>query len=358
MPLNPNGKVDKPALPFPDTAQLTAGSRQNLRGEDGEIILSSTENLVREIWLSIIPHAPHDLRLNDNFFDIGGHSILATRVVFEIRKRFAVDISLGILFREPTISGLAREIDDLRSGALDVTSRPDSAPLVQSTSTYLLDAKDLLGNLPATYPSASPSAGGLDSLNIFLTGSTGFLGAFLIRDLLSRTAVNIRIVAHVRAASPAIAFQRLKSSCEAYGVWSEKWLFRLEVVTGSLEEDMLGIPREKWKELSQSIDIVIHNGAMVNVAPARVLTSRCTGCIPMCSYEVRMLPALCQLWASVTSANLSDSFLSPPLLFLTQNITSGYPIVFLHAEVLGYLNPMISKDPGRRCQRDTAKRNG
>jgi L-aminoadipate-semialdehyde dehydrogenase len=114
MPLNPNGKVDKPALPFPDTAQLAAASRQSRKETTADSSLSPTEHTVRDIWLNVIPHGPRDLEITDNFFDVGGHSILATRVVFEIRKRFVIDLPLGILFRQPTISGLSHEIDLLR----------------------------------------------------------------------------------------------------------------------------------------------------------------------------------------------------------------------------------------------------
>ena len=105
MPLNPNGKVDKPALPFPDTAQLAAASRQARKGGEAQA-LSPTQQMVREIWLSIIPHASRDLGLTDNFFDVGGHSILATRVVFEIRKKFAIDLPLGSNTSNTRTSGL------------------------------------------------------------------------------------------------------------------------------------------------------------------------------------------------------------------------------------------------------------
>ena len=262
MPLNPNGKVDKPALPFPDTAQLAAASRQSRKGGEGQA-LSPTQKMVRDIWLSIIPHSPRDLELTDNFFDVGGHSILATRVVFEIRKRFAINLPLGILFRQPTVAGLSREIDLLRGEDMDMTSRPAESPAASIIPEYLADALDLLKDLPQSYLSAKPP-GKTSPITVFLTGATGFLGAFLVRDLLSRKASQIRIVAHVRANSATKGMERLKVTCEAYGVWQDDWLPRLEIVTGSLEQERLGLSIEKWTELSSNIDVIIHNGAMVN----------------------------------------------------------------------------------------------
>src|SRR5947207_2066578 len=249
MPLNPNGKVDKPALPFPDTAQLAAASRQSRNDNiaNGNI-LSSTEQTVRDIWINVISHAPQDIDVADNFFDVGGHSILATRVVFEIRKRFAIDLPLGILFRQPTISGLSREIDILRGGSFDVTSRPASSH-GSLPSDYSTDAVSLMTRLPNQYTRRGRFCKE-DSITVMLTGATGFLGAFLIRDLLSRTLQKIRIIAHVRAKSSEEGLQRIKNTCEAYIVWKDDWPSRIEVVTGSLESDRLGLSKDKWDELS------------------------------------------------------------------------------------------------------------
>ena len=269
MPLNPNGKVDKPALPFPDTAQLAAASRQARKGGEAQA-LSPTQQMVREIWLSIIPHASRDLGLTDNFFDVGGHSILATRVVFEIRKKFAIDLPLGILFREPTVGGLSREIDLLRGEDLGISSQAASTSATDLTPEYLADSIDLIKGLPESFLSAEPPRKN-DPITVFLTGATGFLGAFLVKDLLSRKETQIRIVAHVRAGSTAKGMERLQATCKAYGVWQDDWSSRLEIVTGSLEQDLLGLSIEKWEELSSSVDVIIHNGAMVKPEPLKCL---------------------------------------------------------------------------------------
>lgn len=262
MPLNPNGKVDKPALPFPDTAQLAAASRQSRKDDLGKgITLSPTQQTIRDIWLNVIPHVPRDIGITDNFFDVGGHSILATRVVFEIRKRFAIDVPLGILFRQPTITGLSEEIDLLRGGSFDVSTRPPSRH-INPTCEYSSDAVNLMKCLAENYEKPSHLLQ-KDSTTVFLTGATGFLGAFLIRDLLSRPRQTIRIVAHVRAKSVDEGLQRIKNTCAAYGVWQDNWLSRIEVVTGSLESDRLGLSPGKWDEMSKLVDVVIHNGAMV-----------------------------------------------------------------------------------------------
>src|SRR5277367_1109866 len=78
MPLNPNGKIDKPALPFPDTAASVDRRRDSVSSSKG----SSTEDVMRAIWTSILPNPPGVIPLDESFFDLGGHSILATRLIF------------------------------------------------------------------------------------------------------------------------------------------------------------------------------------------------------------------------------------------------------------------------------------
>ena len=123
MPLNPNGKIDKPALPFPDTAQ--AANTEPARGGPAA---SPTEEAIRTIWARILPNAPSPLPLDESFFDLGGHSILATRLIFEIRKAFLVDAPLGLVFDKPTISALADAVERMRNADLGLTGGAPGSP--------------------------------------------------------------------------------------------------------------------------------------------------------------------------------------------------------------------------------------
>ena len=66
MPLNPNGKIDKPALPFPDTAQLAAAEAR----PEGAVGGTPTEEAMRGIWAKILPNAPSPIPFDENFFDL------------------------------------------------------------------------------------------------------------------------------------------------------------------------------------------------------------------------------------------------------------------------------------------------
>lgn len=85
MPLNPNGKIDKPALPFPDTAELSAAAP--FRRSSVLQALSETEQALAQIWASRIPNVTANMIGPDHsFFDLGGHSILARCGLWSLQR--------------------------------------------------------------------------------------------------------------------------------------------------------------------------------------------------------------------------------------------------------------------------------
>jgi L-aminoadipate-semialdehyde dehydrogenase len=288
MPLNPNGKIDKPALPFPDTAQ--AASTAPLPDHT-----SSTEKTMQTIWASILPNVPQPIPVDESFFDLGGHSILATRLIFDIRKTFVVNAPLGLVFDQPTIKGLASAIDTLRNADLGLESNiePSGQPTEKETlAEYGQDYLDLLPQLKQSYP---PLSGNFSErpLTIFLTGATGFLGAFVLHNLLSRQTRVQKVICLVRAPSQDKALIRLKEGSVDRGIWNDDWVTsgRLEVLTGDLSLDLFGLGKIGWDRVAGEADVVLHNGALVNQLTLSQLfltytvVYRCTGYIPMKSFD-------------------------------------------------------------------------
>jgi L-2-aminoadipate reductase len=251
LPLNPNGKVDKPALPFPISEELVSDT-----DEESISRLSTTEIAVLDIFKAILPTTPYKVQITDNFFDLGGHSLLAPSVVRAIQQRFNVDLPLGVFYKTPTASEISREIEHR------LTPVSGSAQVDETSSTYYNDFQTLVDQLDSDYKQATPlSPGG--EIRVFVTGATGFIGAFLIRDLMTRGDGKISTVAHVRAQSEAEGIRRLRENCEGYAVWDNSWLPRIQVVVGSLGPDNVGIPQSTWDDLASTVDVVIHNGARV-----------------------------------------------------------------------------------------------
>ncbi|KAJ6590657.1 alpha-aminoadipate reductase Lys1p [Mycena vulgaris] len=271
MPLNPNGKVDKPALPFPDTVQPATSA-------PGSRTTHTTEDTIRQIWATLLPSAPQPIPADESFFDLGGHSILATRLIFELRKVFVVDAPLGLVFDRPTIAGLVGAIDTLRNADLGfsykqptpvstnllaVPGAPQAGPA--PALEYGGDLEKLVPHLQDTYP-ALPADFGAKALTVFLTGSTGFLGAFVLKDLLSRDARVEKVICLVRAPDAAKGLERLKEGSTDRGVWDDVWVSsgRLEVVTGDLGVEFFGLGKDGWARIADEADVVLHNGALVH----------------------------------------------------------------------------------------------
>jgi L-aminoadipate-semialdehyde dehydrogenase len=264
MPLNPNGKIDKPILPFPDTAQASLTAQATSK--------NATERTMQTIWARILPSVPKPIPGDESFFDLGGHSILATRLIFEIRKVFLVDAPLGLVFEEPTISGLVKAVEAMRDRDLgivtkepfvetkDVNVKPTVAPL-----EYGQDYLTLRDRLERSYPSP-PEDFTSRPITVFLTGATGFLGAFILRDLLSRTGRVKKVISLVRAQTVEQGLARLKEGATDRGIWDDEWVTsqRLEVVVGDLSLESFGLDDDTWKRISEEAGAVLHNGAFVH----------------------------------------------------------------------------------------------
>ncbi len=123
LPLTPNGKIDRLALPAPDLTQSIPKS-------DSGAFFTPIEEILVGIWSEVL--GIRQIGIHDNFFELGGHSLLATQVISRVRKTFGLDIPLQRLFEFPTISELAREIEQTSSQdicAITPVSRDGNLPL-------------------------------------------------------------------------------------------------------------------------------------------------------------------------------------------------------------------------------------
>jgi myxalamid-type nonribosomal peptide synthetase MxaA len=242
MPLTRNGKIDRNAFPEPDMQGQLPGSHP--LPPNGPV-----EEALAEIWAELLKLP--QIGASDNFFEIGGHSLLATQLIYQIRDVFKVDMPVRELFASPTISELARaiEISQLGEG-------------VAQTNAIDFEAE---AELPQEFqPVGPPVAQGGDEepVRLFLTGGTGFLGTFLLAELLTQTDATIYCL--VRAADATAGGHRLIGALKRYGLWQSGWESRIMPVVGDLTKPKLGLTDVDFLALAQTVAAIYHNGALVN----------------------------------------------------------------------------------------------
>jgi amino acid adenylation domain-containing protein/thioester reductase-like protein len=259
LPLTPNGKIDRKSLPSLDA--LTEPD-QLAQGRRFVAPRTETEQAIAAIWQDLLDLP--QVGVTDNFFELGGHSLLATKLVFRIHDVLGADLPLTALFEgEPTIARLASLVT---AGADDESAEDTFLDLAAEARL----ADDIHPTPGAHVHSVRHPQ------HIFLTGATGFVGAFLLAELLRTTQASVFCL--VRAASVAEGRQRISDAMAEYGIWDPALKDRVIPVPGTLSHPRLGLSRPQWQHLAAMTDVIYHCGADVNflrkyhaLKPANVL---------------------------------------------------------------------------------------
>lgn len=244
LPLTPGGKVDRRALPAPNPARPALAEAfvapRNL-----------VERQLAEIWARVL--GIEQVGIHDNFFELGGHSLLTAQLLYPVKDTFQVELPLLCLFQAPTVAGLAQ--------AIAVARRSGPSATIDTVAVTGLQTEAVLD--PTIWPDTIATEPGAEPKHIFLTGVTGFLGAFLLHELLEQTQAQIYCL--VRSASPELGHQKIRSNLERYSLWNETLNSRVIPVLGDLSQPLLGLAEQLFRELASKLDVIYHNGASVNL---------------------------------------------------------------------------------------------
>ncbi|HET6978727.1 MAG TPA: amino acid adenylation domain-containing protein [Pyrinomonadaceae bacterium] len=134
LPLSPNGKLDRRALPEPEWSQPNV--------EEYIAPRTATEEIVAGIWMEVL--GAKQVSVHDNFFEIGGHSLLATQVISRVREAFHVELLLRKVFEKPTLEGLAEIIDSMVQEKQGVSLAPPLRPVERAPGMPLSFAQQRL----------------------------------------------------------------------------------------------------------------------------------------------------------------------------------------------------------------------
>jgi len=246
MPLSANGKIDRKSL-LAINADAPVTTQHSLAA-------TPTEKKLAQVWAELLM-----IELPDsgaNFFDLGGHSLLAIELVFAVQKAFGIELMLVDIFDQPTLAGQARLIDG------DPTDNSQKDILIELEADAEL-APDIIAIPSAPINIANAQAS-------FLTGATGFLGAFLLAELLKQTRADIYCL--IRADNEQGAAERLKQQLSRYELLEHIDFKRVIPVCGDLSSDRLGLSEQRYREIAAQVDVIYHNGALVNfIQPYRTL---------------------------------------------------------------------------------------
>ncbi|MFJ9054985.1 amino acid adenylation domain-containing protein [Streptomyces sp. NPDC102409] len=248
LPLTPNGKTDRRALPAPDHVAPPGGRPPR----------TARERALCEVFATTL--GVPEVGVTDDFFALGGHSLLAVTLARRIDERCGRRLSLRALFAAPTVEGVDRL---LARAAGEEDPAHDAAP--DLAAEVRLPA-DITGTgRPGAGPEVPPARRALrPGARPFLTGASGFLGAFLLRDLIETTDGPVDCL--VRAGDERRAAHRLRANLEHYGLWRPRYAELIHPVPGDLAAPGLGLSPETRAALVRRLGPVLHNGAHVNFA--------------------------------------------------------------------------------------------
>ncbi|MEV7187397.1 thioester reductase domain-containing protein [Kitasatospora sp. NPDC093102] len=246
----PSGRVLKPGE-RPEVAARLAGV---LAGLDEEKQLLHMMDRIATRVAAVLGHDSADAVDPDvPFLDLGVDSLMAVEMRNQISDFCGVSLRPTLVFEHPTLAVLADHLLAKVLAAVSTTPGADEDAVDFAAEVVL--AADIS-------PADEVIRVAHDPRDVLLTGATGFLGAYLLRDLLRTTRATVHCL--VRGADEADAWARLRKNLEWYEFWDGIDTDRLSVVVGDLARPLLGLAPERFDALARSVDSVYHAAATVN----------------------------------------------------------------------------------------------
>ncbi|MFY2559099.1 amino acid adenylation domain-containing protein [Corallococcus terminator] len=250
LPMTVNGKVDRAALPRVEPATNT-----QVRALIDAAQVDPLEAGVSAIWAELL--GVEGTSRDDDFLRLGGNSLLLGRMATRLRERFGVGLSAYALHEARTLGGFVDGMRQALAGG-DLRLRAAEGP-----ETWREHAR-LPGDIqPPSEPRLIKRPRPLQVMeHVFLTGATGFMGAFVLRDLLRMSRAQVDCL--VRARDVATGHARLRRSLEKYGLWEEGFAPRILPVLGDLGTPRFGMGALEYQALAERSEALFHVGAHVN----------------------------------------------------------------------------------------------
>jgi len=248
MPLNNHTKVDRKRL-----AELFSQRWKDISLLEPQNASQEIRSTLSGLWSTILASPVPVYEDDDDFICLGGTSLQASLLISQIRHKFSIELSLTTLYDNSTMRALTSVVAERLGGRLE--------SLHDERDLWVADSK-ITDSLP---PPLGPVVDWCQDTEgrVFLTGATGFVGAFLLADLLCLQHVH-QVSCLVRATDATTGLERLKAAMAKYGLWKECFASKILALPGLLEDEYLGLGQERFEEVALWASVVFHLGARVN----------------------------------------------------------------------------------------------
>lgn len=234
MPFASNGKVDRKAL-----LELPVSIAENT---ERRLPASADEALLLEIWAELLELPASDISTDESFFNLGGHSILLSRMLLRLREEFGRSISINRFIELPTIAKLATLVRG--SGTEEVLSEQAMADAFRE-----LDIEPL------------PVSRMGDVHKVIVTGANSFVGVHIVEALLAWGASEVACL--VRDGSGQSAAERFAHALRENRL-EHLDLSRVRVYAADITQPSLGLAVDVYERLDREYGALVHNAANVN----------------------------------------------------------------------------------------------
>jgi len=208
------------------------------------------EVVMKALWERILFLDPGSISNDSNFFDFGGHSLLAVELTIFIEDIFHIKLKVKDIYDYPTIAEIVQHIQNDADSVLRPISIREDAHLDVSI-TPVLTKKPLSV---------------FEAKSIFITGTTGFLGAFLLNELLRKTKdwVSIYCLIRLKNGDAEDALNRIIDNLKYYQLYNHNMKKRIIPVIGDLNKKFFGLSVKQFNEAANKIDFIFHCASLVN----------------------------------------------------------------------------------------------
>lgn len=210
-----------------------------------KIELTGQQKEIAQVWKNILKLP--EISIDDNFFDIGGNSALFVQMLAQVTDITQKEVSMMKLMEQATLRNYFKFLEE--DGAAEAISLHDIVEQDIKAEPYLENLKE-----------AEEGSGEVKT--VFLTGANGFLGCFLLKELLTQTDAAVYCL--IREKDEKHAYQKLFDAMCYYKLDVYMDAKRIIPLCGDLGKEHFGIPAQVYETLCEKVDVIVHSGAVVN----------------------------------------------------------------------------------------------